>query len=185
MAMERRGRQATAPATEEAVALHPDSERPHIRRPPGSLVLGDSSVPTQSTRIEEVRCVSVQMRFVLSARSVPLIRTSVRRIADAWGFDALLIDDIELVASELSANVVLHGGAAGCACFDVRLAPCPCGLRIEVSDESPRLPGVEQSESTSEHGRGLFLVEAVCRRWGVEEGGGGKVVWAEVGADAA
>ncbi|WP_405365555.1 ATP-binding protein [Kitasatospora sp. NBC_00039] len=185
MAMERRGRQATAPATEEAVTLHPGSERPHTRRALGSLVLGDSSVPTRSTRTEEVRCVSVQMRFVLSARSVPLIRTSVRRIADAWGFDALLIDDAELIASELSANVVLHSDAAGCTCFDVRLVPCPCGLRIEVSDGSPQLPSVEHSKSTSEHGRGLFLVEAVCLRWGVEEGGGGKVVWAEVGADAA
>ncbi|WP_329581842.1 ATP-binding protein [Kitasatospora sp. NBC_01250] len=185
MAMERRGRQATAPATEEAVTLHLDSELPHIRRAPGGLVLGGSSVPTRNTRIEEVRCLSVQMSFILSARSVPLIRTSVRRIADAWGFDALLIDDVELIASELSANVVLHSDAAGCTCFDVRLAPCPCGLRIEVSDGSPRLPSVEQSKSTSEHGRGLFLVEAVCRRWGVEEGGSGKVVWAEVGAEAA
>lgn len=129
MAMERRGRQATAPATEEAVTLHLDSELPHIRRAPGGLVLGGSSVPTRNTRIEEVRCLSVQMSFILSARSVPLIRTSVRRIADAWGFDALLIDDVELIASELSANVVLHSDAAGCTCFDVRLAPLP--LRAE------------------------------------------------------
>lgn len=183
--MERRGRRASASTAEAALARYQGSERPRIRQAPGGPVQNGGNVMTRSAQVEEVRCVSVQMRFVLSASSVPLVRTSVRWIADAWGFDALLIDDVELVASELSANVVLHSGSAASACFDVRLAPCIRGLRIEVSDGSPELPCLEQSRPTSERGRGLFLVEAVCRRWGVEERDSGKVVWAEVGADAA
>jgi anti-sigma regulatory factor (Ser/Thr protein kinase) len=185
MAMERRGLRASTSTAEEALAHYQGSELPRIRQTPGGPVPGGGNVMTRRTQLAEVRCVSVQMSFILSASSVPLVRTSVRRIADAWGFDALLIDDVELVASELSANVVLHSGSMASACFDVRLAPCICGLRIEVSDGSPELPSLEQSRSTSERGRGLFLVEAVCRRWGVEESDCGKVVWAEVGADAA
>ncbi|WP_457029199.1 ATP-binding protein [Kitasatospora sp. P5_F3] len=184
MATQHRGHQAGA-STDKDGPEPSLSFEPRVLRVPEDHSLGSGSVTAGSTQAEEVRCLSLQMSFLLSAGSVPLIRMSVRRIADAWGFDASLIDDAELVVSELSANAVLHSGATGWACFDVRLAPCACGLRIEVSDGIPSLPHLKQSKSTSERGRGLFLVEAVCRRWGVEEGGSGKVVWAEVGADTA
>jgi hypothetical protein len=56
---------------------------------------------------------------------------------------------------------------------------------IQVWDASDRMPRSEQSESLSDNGRGLILVEALSTKSGVYvlEGSSGKVVWAEVGAE--
>jgi anti-sigma regulatory factor (Ser/Thr protein kinase) len=130
-------------------------------------------------------CVALQMTFLSSSGSVPVIRALVRRVADVWGYETQLIDDAELVASELTANAVLHGQAGACNCFDVRLKPGHQRLRIEVADTSSSLPRQKAPGSVAETGRGLLLVEAVCRRWGVvRETPGGKTVWAELATGA-
>jgi anti-sigma regulatory factor (Ser/Thr protein kinase) len=126
-------------------------------------------------------CVALQMTFLNSPSSVPALRTLVRRVIGVWGYETQFIDDAELVASELTANAVLHAQADDCDCFDVRLTPGYQRLRIEVADTGSSLPRQKAPGSSTESGRGLLLVEALCGRWGVvRETRGGKTVWAEL-----
>ena len=53
-------------------------------------------------------------------------------------------------------------------------------LLIETSDDNPSPPVVGRSTPTSEGGRGMLLVDALARRWGVRPAGDRKVVWFEV-----
>jgi serine phosphatase RsbU (regulator of sigma subunit)/anti-sigma regulatory factor (Ser/Thr protein kinase) len=89
----------------------------------------------------------------------------------------VLADDAALIAAELLANAVQHGGAPVRVCVDGD----GDRIRIEVQDGSPRAP-VRPAHSTSNMtGRGLSLVEGVATRWGVRHhSAGGKVVWAEL-----
>lgn len=87
-------------------------------------------------------------------------------------------DDGALVAAELLANAAQHGRPP--------IGVCVSGageqIRIEVSDASPRPPVRLSKNLTNMTGRGLALVEAVSRGWGVKPGkDGGKIVWASLG----
>ncbi len=48
---------------------------------------------------------------------------------------------------------------------------------IAVQDCAPVLPGPARHGLDAEHGRGLALVDALDRRWGVRPEGPGKAVW--------
>jgi anti-sigma regulatory factor (Ser/Thr protein kinase) len=128
---------------------------------------------------------SLQRSFAYAPESVPVVRAMVRRfVDDLWGAGSEVGADAELVASELAANAVLHGGTGGSGCLDVRVSHVHGRLRIEVSDDRSCLPHISVTGAMAEEGRGLLLVEALCRRWGVtrEVGPGadvGKIVWAE------
>ncbi len=58
-------------------------------------------------------------------------------------------------------------------------------MRIELRDDNPRLPAPVVFSDDATSGRGLAMVDALSRRWGVGRQGGGKTVWAELAvADA-
>lgn len=83
-----------------------------------------------------------------------------------------LVDAAELMASELTSNCVRHAGTA----FDVSVQVRE-EIRVEVCDGGggeprPLSPGPEEPS-----GRGLMIVQAMSRSWGVEPAGEGKKVW--------
>ena len=92
--------------------------------------------------------------------------------------------DLHLVVSEIVNNSVLHGRVGEDGWIEI---DCSCSadqLRIEVRDTG--LQGSpEQREPDYDHGGGfgLFLVDALCTRWGVEHDPGLRV-WFELGLDA-
>ena len=86
--------------------------------------------------------------------------------------------DAELVVSELVTNALLHGSAP----VVVRVAVGET-VRIEVSDGSRTAPMRPLARPDAMTGRGLALVAALARGWGVEPENGGKVVWAEIARD--
>lgn len=104
-------------------------------------------------------------------------RRFVDTILEQWDCQALL-DDVQLLVSELVTNAVVHAGSD--AQVAVRLLPD--ALRIEVVDREPEpLPAPKRpSRPDAESGRGLFLVEQLAAAWGVEPFDGGKSVWFEV-----
>ena len=82
-----------------------------------------------------------------------------------------------LLTSELVTNAVLH--AAGSIKVDVDLDLT--AVRVEVADENEQRPAPRQASPEDTSGRGLHLVEAIARAWGVEqERDDGKVVWFEL-----
>jgi anti-sigma regulatory factor (Ser/Thr protein kinase) len=80
-----------------------------------------------------------------------------------------------LLVTELATNVVEHVGSAYSVAVEVGSA-----VRVEVCDESSRLPVLSEHRAQSERGRGLALVDKLAQQWGAEVGGPGKCVWFEV-----
>jgi len=88
-----------------------------------------------------------------------------------------------LLTSEVVSNAILHAATD----VDVGVSLTPAGaVRVEVRDSAAGLPAVRAIDAEDTGGRGLFLVDALARRWGTEpSSGGGKVVWFEVDAETA
>jgi anti-sigma regulatory factor (Ser/Thr protein kinase) len=87
-----------------------------------------------------------------------------------------LCDLAALLASELVTNAVRH--ARGRALVTVQ--PKGDRLRVVIADGSRALPEVSTKDPLSESGRGMMLVDALSRAWGVDFARDGKVVWFEV-----
>ena len=104
-------------------------------------------------------------------------RAVVRRLLQGWGYHDL-VDDAVLVVSELVTNAVEHTHSS-CAMLVNRSGR---GVRIEVRDEGPGTPDPRQPSATSEHGRGLMIVSALARAWGVDSAPPSKTVWVELAA---
>ncbi|WP_217198386.1 ATP-binding SpoIIE family protein phosphatase [Streptomyces buecherae] len=100
-------------------------------------------------------------------------RKHVREQLGLWHLDDLA-DVTELVVSELVGNALRYGGGPG----RLRLL-CHDRLLIEVSDTGPDLPQIQHASLSDEGGRGLQLINMLCRRWGSCRTETGKVVWAE------
>jgi anti-sigma regulatory factor (Ser/Thr protein kinase) len=87
-----------------------------------------------------------------------------------------------LVVSELATNAVLHSGVADEGEFELLAEVIPDGIRIAVTDcrasgrPPERVPRGERSEAG---GMGLWVVDALSRRWGTESSGVTRV-WAEL-----
>ncbi len=101
------------------------------------------------------------------AWAVPVLRR--------WGLDDL-VDDAELVLSELVANASAYGDGP----VVVALRPVDGGVRIEVCDEAHGEVHVVQGAIDRPSGRGLLIVDALASRWGVDQADDHKAVWAEL-----
>lgn len=56
------------------------------------------------------------------------------------------------------------------------------GVLVEVEDGSAEVPVVPEWDETAESGRGLLMLSALVREWGVRPlADGGKVTWARLG----
>ncbi|MEU6736498.1 SpoIIE family protein phosphatase [Streptomyces physcomitrii] len=102
--------------------------------------------------------------------------TARRRVTEqlaAWGLDELA-DVTELVVSELVGNALRYGKGPG----QLRLLRGE-RLVVEVSDSGPDLPQIQHADVSDEGGRGLQLINMLCRSWGSCRTATGKVVWAE------
>ncbi|MEU6160461.1 ATP-binding protein [Streptomyces sp. NPDC047130] len=122
-----------------------------------------------------------RLRFHLPAH--PSAPSRARRLVRAgltgWRVADDTYDSTLLVISELVTNAVIHTGGRSVVC-EVRAVPG--ALRVTVCDEGcaaeeiqVRAPDLER-----EHGRGLLLVDALCRAWGAWRQDAGLLVWAEV-----
>ncbi|MCX4883287.1 MULTISPECIES: ATP-binding protein [unclassified Streptomyces] len=105
-------------------------------------------------------------------------RAEVRRQLEKWGLTDRedLVDVAELLVSELATNALLHSASR----FRLTLSAAHGVLRCEVHDTGRRTPQVLDA-GASESGRGVFLVNALARRWGCHQDGPGKTVWFELG----
>ena len=74
-----------------------------------------------------------------------------------------------------TGTAIVHGRSK----FSVSLRDDGSTLRILVRDWSPAPPVLREAFSTAVSGRGLRLVDALARRWGVDPTPDGKIVWVE------
>ncbi|MBB6120663.1 ATP-binding protein [Nocardiopsis algeriensis] len=97
-----------------------------------------------------------------------------------------------LLTSELATNAITHSASGrDTGKFEVCVHLAPGWARVEVRDlgnrhETPE-PQRRDPYDTSEHGRGLDLVEALAGKWGSEPRGDGlgRQVWFELTWDCA
>lgn len=117
-----------------------------------------------------------------AADDVPSLRHAVTRaLRDAGA--AAWADEVELAATELLTNALLHGLPP----VSVSVDAGPDGAVLVVRDAAPQLPArlprdVLADDATT--GRGLSLVEALSDEWGVTPRADGKLVWARWGGRA-
>ncbi|MFE5208282.1 ATP-binding protein [Streptomyces sp. NPDC056600] len=122
-----------------------------------------------------------RFRFHLPAHpSTPARARRLARVGLAdWRISGDAYDTALLVISELVTNAVVHTGGQGVVC-EVR--PVPGALRITVRDQGCAAEEIQvrPPDPEREHGRGLLLVDALCRAWGAQRHDAGMLVWAEV-----
>ncbi|MFI9099123.1 ATP-binding protein [Streptomyces fildesensis] len=125
-------------------------------------LVGDPSV-------EEVRLTSRPE----SASTARRLAVSVLR---QWSLPQLS-DTVELLVSELVGNAVRHTGART---FGIRMLHRRGWIRVEVRDPSRALPCLLPVRELDVSGRGLFLVDKLSDRWGVDLQPRGKTTWFEL-----
>ncbi|MGV9941856.1 ATP-binding protein [Streptomyces sp. NPDC003401] len=126
---------------------------------------------------------AAQRRFRFELAAHPGSPAQARRLARArltgWSVCEDTCDTAALVISELVTNAVVHtaSGVVVCELYDGDDL-----VRIAVRDEgcAPGEPHPSPQRPEEEHGRGLFLVDALCHSWGAQEHGSGLLVWADL-----
>jgi anti-sigma regulatory factor (Ser/Thr protein kinase) len=91
--------------------------------------------------------------------------------------DSDLLDDVQIVITELAANAVVHTASP----FSVSITSTGSIIRIQVHDRSRARPAVRDDPGNGSSGRGMWIIAALARRWGVDSTPDGKIVWAELG----
>ncbi|MBU7598604.1 ATP-binding protein [Streptomyces sp. P38-E01] len=137
--------------------------------------------------VRELRQVR-RLKLVGASGTVQRSRDFTREALEDWGWMPAAsadrreaVEDALLVVSELVTNACLHAGGPQ----ELRIGRGARTLRVEVTDDgggkpSPRTP----HQAGRPGGHGMFIVQRLCREWGVEPdpGGSGKTVWAELPA---
>ena len=89
--------------------------------------------------------------------------------------------DVRLLVSELVTNAVRHAGLDAGAPIRLMIAAGDAVLRIEIADGGsgfePRAPDPDPTRAS---GWGLFLVDELADRWGVEPADPGTLIWFEI-----
>lgn len=92
-----------------------------------------------------------------------------------------VVEDAQLLATELVSNAVDHARSGGSLC--VRRCNGGSVVRLEIDDGRPDLDLKLGGESPAGgRGRGLLLVDAISCRWGVARDDDRKTVWADIAA---
>lgn len=130
------------------------------------------------------------------ASSIATARMHTRLLMNKWHLLSV-VDDAELVVSEIVTNAIkatniIPPQARYPDLYDRMEVVCLCFYRhatelvIEVWDPKREPPQRRDVTLDDEGGRGLFLVEALSKRWGTRwPPTGGKFVWALLSLDIA
>lgn len=107
---------------------------------------------------------------------------TARRLTQAvvlshWRLSPQLAENAVLLVSELVGNAVRHTGARS---FGLRMARRRGWMKVDVRDPSRGLPCLLPVQELDLSGRGLFLVDKLSDRWGVDLLPRGKTTWFEM-----
>jgi anti-sigma regulatory factor (Ser/Thr protein kinase) len=92
--------------------------------------------------------------------------------------DPPLIETLRLLVTELISNSVRHAGSETVV---LRVLVGRSAVLTEVTDEGPGFdPADAATPGTEDRGWGLFLVERLAHRWGVNQGRDATKVWFEL-----
>ena len=149
------------------MAAAPLGERPPRPEPPTGGRLRDSS-----------RTVRVPWR----ATSVAQVRKAIVDDLEVREVSAAVIDEAEIVVSELVSNSIRHARPLADGNLRVHWKVKAGVVEVEVTDggsESTPRPAPRTIWAPS--GRGLRIVRSLAHEWGVTEDRSGSTVWASLG----
>jgi anti-sigma regulatory factor (Ser/Thr protein kinase) len=117
---------------------------------------------------------SASTSTVVRRRDAARLARRYARAQCAGNAPPTLVEDVELVVSELVTNAVRHGRGE----ITMHLEVAPDRVVVGVQDQGAGHPSPREPDATDANGRGLALVAVLATQWGVRpEPGGGKVVW--------
>ncbi|WP_247597867.1 ATP-binding protein [Streptomyces sp. RKND-216] len=145
----------------------------------GVVLGGLGSPPTLGAVVE---LVGDPTRDEVRLPNRPESAATARRLAEAvlrqgWAAPATTAEHAVLLVSELVGNAVRHTGAST---FGLRMHRRRGRLRVEVRDPSRGLPCLLPVTEMDTSGRGLWLVDRLADRWGVDLLPRGKSTWFEM-----
>jgi anti-sigma regulatory factor (Ser/Thr protein kinase) len=117
-----------------------------------------------------------EVRLTSRPESAATARRLALSVVRLWGLTHLS-DTVELLVSELVGNAVRHTGART---FGLRMQRRRGWIRVEVRDPSRALPCLLPVRELDISGRGLWLVDTLSDRWGVDLQPRGKTTWFEL-----
>ncbi len=119
----------------------------------------------------------IEMTFTARADQVGAVRRAIRSFLASWQASRLT-GDAELLGTELASNAIVHAGGGS---FGFAIEIDGGQVRIEIRDESPEFPALRRADPDAESGRGILLVSALAKEWGVGVDGGAKTTWCVLG----
>jgi anti-sigma regulatory factor (Ser/Thr protein kinase) len=120
------------------------------------------------------------LRLRAHVESVRAARHAVDRLPGLDDYPEQVFN-LRLLVTELVANCVTHAGLGNEDVIVVDLDMQGPRVRVAVTDPGPGFRATPPSQPPGGmSGRGLFLVDALSSRWGVERGGGDTTVWFEI-----
>lgn len=102
-------------------------------------------------------------------------RALLQDLAQEWGLDDDLHQDVAMVVTELVANAVDHAQTSSTVTIGLDDRGLLVTVRDGCADGAPRPRPVDP---TAPRGRGLQMVDALAESWGVTPHPDGKTVWA-------
>jgi anti-sigma regulatory factor (Ser/Thr protein kinase) len=118
--------------------------------------------------------ISASTSTVVRRRDAAQLARRYARAQCAGHTPPTLVEDVELVVSELVTNAMRHGRGQ----ITMHLEVAPDRVVVGVRDQGAGQPSPREPDATDANGRGLALVAILATKWGVRpEPGGGKVVW--------
>lgn len=118
----------------------------------------------------------LSMEFATSlAPAAHSAREARRFVMTALAGRGLDSESAELVVAELMANVVQHAETE----VEVKLF-IGATVRLEVHDGNALIPAMRDAAEDAESGRGLFIIDALSRSWGIEKTDTGKCIWVDL-----
>jgi len=140
---------------------------------------GVRAVPTSSGRPgDAARTIRVAWR----AASVAQVRRTLVEDLETRDVPAEVVDEAEIVVSELVSNAIRHARPLADGNLRVHWKVKAGVVEVEVSDgggDSTPRPAPRTVWAAS--GRGLRIVRSLAHEWGVSEDRNGTTVWASVG----
>lgn len=122
------------------------------------------------------------VRVPWDAASVRRVRRTVVADLRARQLAGSVVDEAEIVVSELVANSIRHARALADGSVRVHWKVKGSVVEVEVTDGGgPTFPRPAPQSTWAQAGRGLRIVRSLAHEWGVQEDRGSRTVWVALG----
>jgi len=147
--------------------------RSPVLLPPGSVIAG-AIAPMTSVVLSET-----ERKFQL--RGLPQAVGAARRALRDWEshFEPDVFYDLSLCVSELVSNTVRRGEPAGAGQTELCVWRSDTLVRAEIREPRHDVPVSKPAAMVSGGDWGMFIVDRVADRWGVDRSEG-TLVWCEI-----